>query len=91
MNNGPSRELLELWAPDPRNGVIMTGYSIEGTMARVSGYAVFPGASSGCGGLVYDVFLYVYHRKTMYHVPHPSTYPPAGWTPVCLFPELRFV
>ncbi|KAI0930575.1 endoribonuclease ysh1 [Taiwanofungus camphoratus] len=31
---GPSRELLELWAPDPRNGVIITGYSIEGTMAR---------------------------------------------------------
>ncbi|KAI0341996.1 Metallo-hydrolase/oxidoreductase [Trametopsis cervina] len=34
MTNGPSRELLELWAPDSRNGVIITGYSIEGTMAR---------------------------------------------------------
>lgn len=40
MGTGPSRELLELWAPDSRNGVILTGYSIEGTMARVSGYAV---------------------------------------------------
>lgn len=40
MDSGPSRELLELWAPDSRNGVILTGYSIEGTMARVSGYAV---------------------------------------------------
>ncbi|KAI0812786.1 beta-lactamase-like protein [Irpex lacteus] len=34
MTQGPSRELLELWAPDSRNGVIVTGYSIEGTMAR---------------------------------------------------------
>ncbi len=35
MDNGSSRELLELWAPDPRNAVVVTGYSIEGTMARV--------------------------------------------------------
>ncbi|KAG9105806.1 endoribonuclease ysh1 [Ceratobasidium sp. 392] len=34
MSSGPSRELLELWAPDARNGVIITGYSVEGTMAR---------------------------------------------------------
>lgn len=34
MTSGASRELLELWAPDSRNGVIITGYSIEGTMAR---------------------------------------------------------
>lgn len=31
-----SRELLELWAPDNRNGLIVTGYSVEGTLARVS-------------------------------------------------------
>jgi Cft2 family RNA processing exonuclease len=37
MQNGPSRELFELWAPDSRNGLIITGYSIEGTLARVSG------------------------------------------------------
>ncbi|PIL34241.1 hypothetical protein GSI_03952 [Ganoderma sinense ZZ0214-1] len=34
MTTGPSRELLELWAPDSKNGLIVTGYSIEGTMAR---------------------------------------------------------
>ncbi|KAF8069967.1 beta-lactamase-like protein [Lyophyllum atratum] len=34
MQVGPSRELFELWAPDSRNGLIITGYSIEGTMAR---------------------------------------------------------
>ena len=37
MQNGPSRELFDLWAPDSRNGLIVTGYSIEGTLARVSG------------------------------------------------------
>lgn len=36
LHTGPSRELLELWAPDSRNGLIITGYSVEGTMARVS-------------------------------------------------------
>ncbi|KAF9522663.1 beta-lactamase-like protein [Crepidotus variabilis] len=34
MDNGPSRELFELWASDSRNGLIVTGYSIEGTLAR---------------------------------------------------------
>ncbi|KAJ7578455.1 beta-lactamase-like protein [Mycena floridula] len=34
MQSGPSRELLEHWAPDSRNGLIVTGYSVEGTMAR---------------------------------------------------------
>jgi cleavage and polyadenylation specificity factor subunit 3 len=38
MHNGPSRELFELWAPDARNGLIITGYAIQGTLARVSGY-----------------------------------------------------
>ena len=37
MDSGSSRELLELWAPDPRNGLVITGYSIEGTLAKVSG------------------------------------------------------
>lgn len=36
MQVGPSRELFEYWAPDSRNGLIITGYSIEGTPARVS-------------------------------------------------------
>lgn len=36
MQAGPSRHLFEHWAPDVRNGVIITGYSIEGTLARVS-------------------------------------------------------
>jgi cleavage and polyadenylation specificity factor subunit 3 len=34
MQNGASRELLERWAPDSKNGVIITGYSVEGTMAQ---------------------------------------------------------
>ncbi len=34
MQSGVSRELLERWAPNERNGVIITGYSVEGTMAK---------------------------------------------------------
>ncbi|KAK3671037.1 endoribonuclease ysh1, partial [Recurvomyces mirabilis] len=34
LQNGVSRSLLERWAPDPRNGVVITGYSVEGTMAK---------------------------------------------------------
>ena len=35
MQSGTSRQFLEMWAPDPRNGCLITGYSVEGTMARV--------------------------------------------------------
>jgi cleavage and polyadenylation specificity factor subunit 3 len=35
LTNGVSRQLLEKWAPDKRNGLILTGYSVEGTLARV--------------------------------------------------------
>ncbi|KAK4550454.1 hypothetical protein LTR36_000032 [Oleoguttula mirabilis] len=34
LQNGVSRVLLERWAPDPKNGVVITGYSVEGTMAK---------------------------------------------------------
>lgn len=34
LQNGVSRALLEQWAPDPKNGVIVTGYSVEGTMTK---------------------------------------------------------
>nr|ASF90235.1 hypothetical protein SPAR07089 [Bartheletia paradoxa] len=34
LQNGVSRELLERWAPDKKNGLIICGYSVEGTMAR---------------------------------------------------------
>ena len=34
LQSGMSRILLERWAPDQKNGVVMTGYNVEGTMAR---------------------------------------------------------
>lgn len=34
LQSGVSRELLERWAPNERNGVVMTGYSVEGTMGK---------------------------------------------------------
>lgn len=58
VQSGPSRELLEMWAPDPRNGVILTGYSIEGTMARVSGYAVTWGARGVLYGVVFCMYIH---------------------------------
>ena len=35
LQSGLSRELLELWCVDKRNGVIIPGYVIEGTLGRV--------------------------------------------------------
>lgn len=34
LQSGVSRELFERWAPNEKNGVIITGYSVEGTMAK---------------------------------------------------------
>lgn len=34
LQAGVSRQLLEKWAPDNKNLVILTGYSVEGTMAK---------------------------------------------------------
>lgn len=35
LQSGVSRDLLERWAPNEKNGVIITGYSVEGTMAKI--------------------------------------------------------
>ncbi|RUP51541.1 hypothetical protein BC936DRAFT_147490 [Jimgerdemannia flammicorona] len=34
LQSGLSRELFERWAPDMRNGLVVTGYCVEGTLAR---------------------------------------------------------
>jgi cleavage and polyadenylation specificity factor subunit 3 len=34
LQNGLSRELLEMWAGDAENGCVMTGYCVEGTLAK---------------------------------------------------------
>lgn len=34
MQSGLSRELFETWCSDPRNGVIIAGYCVEGTLAK---------------------------------------------------------
>lgn len=35
LQSGLSRELLEMWCTDKKNGVIIPGYVVEGTMAKV--------------------------------------------------------
>jgi cleavage and polyadenylation specificity factor subunit 3 len=34
LQSGQSRTLLERWCHDPRNGVIITGYCAEGSIAN---------------------------------------------------------
>ncbi|KAG0168741.1 endoribonuclease ysh1 [Apophysomyces sp. BC1034] len=34
LQNGLSRELFERWAPDKKNGLVITGYCVENTLAR---------------------------------------------------------
>lgn len=34
LQSGLSRDLLEAWCGDARNGLILTGYSVEGTLAK---------------------------------------------------------
>ncbi|RKP01686.1 hypothetical protein CXG81DRAFT_25654 [Caulochytrium protostelioides] len=34
LQSGLSRELLEIWSPDRRNGVIIPGYVVEGTLGK---------------------------------------------------------
>jgi cleavage and polyadenylation specificity factor subunit 3 len=52
LQSGMSRILLERWAPDQRNGVVMTGYNVEGTMARtiLSEPDTIPAIMSGGSG-----------------------------------------
>ena len=37
MQSGLSRQLFEAWCTDKRNGVIVAGYCVEGTLAKVGG------------------------------------------------------
>lgn len=34
LQNGLSRDLFEQWCEDERNGIVFTGYSVEGTLAK---------------------------------------------------------
>jgi len=34
LQNGLSRELFEKWCEDDKNGIVFTGYSVEGTLAK---------------------------------------------------------
>lgn len=34
LQSGMSRELFLKWAPDKKNGIVFTGYSVEGTLAK---------------------------------------------------------
>lgn len=40
MQTGLSRQLFEAWCTDRRNGVIVAGYCVEGTLAKVCGLSL---------------------------------------------------
>ena len=47
MQSGLSRQLFEVWCTDKRNGLIVAGYCVEGTLAKVRGRG---GRRKGVGG-----------------------------------------
>lgn len=49
MQSGLSRELFESWCTDRRNGVIIAGYCVEGTLAKVrSAWTILTVESGNC-------------------------------------------
>jgi cleavage and polyadenylation specificity factor subunit 3 len=54
MQSGLSRQLFEAWCTDKRNGVIVAGYCVEGTLAKgYPGQGLYGKVCSVVGGLVY--------------------------------------
>ena len=49
LQNGLSRELFEKWCVDSKNGCIIAGYCVEGTLAKVTFF-----------GSVYHIFSTFY-------------------------------
>ena len=47
MQSGLSRELFEDWCTDKKNGTIIAGYCVEGTLAKVQ-----------CNGILYNKLVY---------------------------------
>ena len=62
LQSGPSRELLEAWAPDSRNGLVITGYSVEGTLARVSAFDFFTSPPT-CTFVWCNILVFVHLRE----------------------------
>ena len=48
MQSGLSRELFEAWCTDKRNGCIIAGYCVEGTLAKVRQRLGDPSKLSSC-------------------------------------------
>ncbi|KAK9446670.1 beta-lactamase-like protein [Limtongia smithiae] len=68
LQSGVSRELLERWAPDSKNTLIITGYSVEGTLAKqiLNEPSEFPSITGG--GIKVPRRLYVEEISFAAHV-----------------------
>ncbi|KAK9248096.1 beta-lactamase-like protein [Lipomyces tetrasporus] len=68
LQNGVSRELLERWAPEAKNALILTGYSVDGTLAKqiLNEPSEFPSIAGG--GIKVPRRLYVEEISFAAHV-----------------------
>ena len=55
MQSGLSRQLFEAWCTDKRNGVLIAGYCVEGTLAKVLMSIVAIGRSYVLNGYIFSI------------------------------------
>lgn len=59
MQSGLSRQLFEAWCTDKRNGVIVAGYCVEGTLAKVSTTKTVHSLTMHVDKMYLHVYLYM--------------------------------
>ena len=70
LQNGPSRELFVKWAPDPKNGVVFTGYSVEGSLAKK---VIDEDKKIDVGGQIITREMAVYYESFSAHADYQAT------------------
>lgn len=71
MQSGLSRELFESWCTDKRNGVIIAGYCVEGTLAKVraqqdSKKKISEQSGKRCCDLIIDMLIQLHQIAVIY-------------------------
>lgn len=71
MQSGLSRELFESWCTDKRNGVIIAGYCVEGTLAKVraqqdSKKTFSEQSGKRCCDLIIDMLIQLHQIAVIY-------------------------
>lgn len=74
MQSGLSRELFESWCTDKRNGVIIAGYCVEGTLAKVGELPHWHVSSHTCYFESAVVNVDVPHNQSLFHCALPAAH-----------------